>query len=240
MRVGVYIDGFNLYYGGRATFGRGTPNWKWLDLRALSTRLLTTRARWQGATIDRVVYCSAHIDTRLNQSSHVDQSIYLRALLASGSVDHVELGYYVTRLKQGALARRTQGSAFEHVDLSGNTISSGRAPIIVGVAQREEKGSDVNVAAHLLHDSLTKAIDAAIVVSNDSDLAFALRTARRYVPVGTVNPSPKPLAGALRGTPGAGVGNHWWTQLKDQDFLLCQLPDPVPERSTPLRKPIGW
>ena len=111
---------------------------------------------------------------------------------------------------------------------------------IVGVAQREEKGSDVNVAAHLLHDALASAIDAAIVISNDSDLAFALRTARLDVPVGTVNPSPNFMAGALRGTPGDGVGNHWWTQLKDQDFVLCQLPDPVPEGSVLLRKPIGW
>ena len=98
----------------------------------------------------------------------------------------------------------------------------------------------MNVAAHLLHDALASAIDAAIVISNDSDLAFALRTARLDVPVGTVNPSPNFMAGALRGTPGDGVGNHWWTQLKDQDFVLCQLPDPVPEGSVLLRKPIGW
>ena len=240
MRVGVYIDGFNLYYGGRAIFGKGTPNWKWLDLRALSDRLLSTRARWHGAAIHRVVFCSARIDAATNQSGQVDQAIYLRALEASGSIDHVELGYYVTRLKQGALARRTRGSSFEHVDLRGAVIPAGRPPTIVGVAQREEKGSDVNVAAHLLHDALTSAIDAAIVISNDSDLAFALRTARMYLPVGTVNPSPNFMAGALRGTAGDGVGNHWWTQLKDQDFVLCQLPDPVPEGSALLRKPIGW
>ena len=35
MRTIVYVDGFNLYYGAV----RGTP-YKWLDLRALFTRIL--------------------------------------------------------------------------------------------------------------------------------------------------------------------------------------------------------
>ena len=46
MKVGVYIDGFNLYYGGRALFGRSAPGWRWLDLRQLSQRLLHRREDW--------------------------------------------------------------------------------------------------------------------------------------------------------------------------------------------------
>ncbi|PWV71430.1 hypothetical protein SAMN05421630_115133 [Prauserella marina] len=34
MRVGVYVDAFNVYYGARAQCGRGTPGWRWLDLAA--------------------------------------------------------------------------------------------------------------------------------------------------------------------------------------------------------------
>ena len=37
MRVGVYVDGFNVYYGGRGLCGRGTAGWRWLDLRALAS-----------------------------------------------------------------------------------------------------------------------------------------------------------------------------------------------------------
>src|SRR5271169_6200566 len=40
MRIGVYIDGFNLYYGARGLCGRGTPGWRWIDLRALATDLV--------------------------------------------------------------------------------------------------------------------------------------------------------------------------------------------------------
>ena len=35
MRVGIYIDGYNLYYGGRGICGRGVDGWRWLDLRAM-------------------------------------------------------------------------------------------------------------------------------------------------------------------------------------------------------------
>jgi NYN domain len=240
MRVGVYIDGFNLYYGGRSHFGKGTPGWKWLDLRELSAGLVHTRSRWSNATLERIVFCTALVNTGMNPSGQVDQDIYIRALRASGSIDEVALGYYVTRLKRGALARKTRGTHFEYIDSTGRVISPGSSPRIVDVAQREEKGSDVNVAAHLLHDSLTNRIDAAIVISNDSDLAFALSTARGYVPLGTVNPSPNHLAGALRGTAGDGVGNHWWAQLKMQDFTAAQLADPIVEGNRSLRRPHGW
>lgn len=50
MRVGVYIDGFNLYYGGRGLCGKGTAGWRWLDVRALAARLVTGHSSWTGAT----------------------------------------------------------------------------------------------------------------------------------------------------------------------------------------------
>ncbi|MGP3912289.1 hypothetical protein [Nonomuraea sp. 10N515B] len=73
------------------------------------------------------------------------------------------------------------------------------ASFMVSYAYREEKGSDVNVASHLLLDLFTGVIDAAVVISNDSDLRFPIEQARQRVPVGLVNPSGNYLAGALRG-----------------------------------------
>ena len=240
MRVGVYVDGFNLYYGGRSIFGRGTQSWKWLDIRALSSKLVAARQGWAGATIERVVYCTARVDGLANPSNPLDQDVYLRALIASGSADHIEYGYYVTRVKRGALAE-SRGKSIHYLDQNGAPLSASARPVVVGVAQREEKGSDVNVAAHLLLDCLTGVVDAAIVISNDSDLAFAIQTARTKVPVGVVNPSPNYLAGALRGKPSDGVGGHWWYRLTDVDFLSSQLPDPIADgQRAPLTKPITW
>ena len=100
---------------------------------------------------------------------------------------------------------------------------------------REEKGSDVNVAAHLL-DVLTGKVDAAVLVSNDSDLGLPLMIARERGPVGVVNPSPGRLADALQGTADKGAGRHWWCQLQPSNFTQYQLPNPAAE----FTRPPGW
>jgi hypothetical protein len=242
MRVGVYIDGFNLYYGGTRIFGgRGVAGWRWLDLRALAISLLPPG--WGGATVDRVVYCTARIDAATNQSGHADQDVYLRALLAAGSVDLIEHGYYVSRVKVAPLATQDKNgrpvlatSSWPVMVKNANDAIVRDARFMVSYAYREEKGSDVNIAAHLLIDTLEGNIDAAIVISNDSDLRFPNQQARLRIPVGTVNPSQNYLAGALKGTPSEGVGRHWWRQLQAADFTGNQLPDPVGSYT----KPTGW
>lgn len=95
---------------------------------------------------------------------------------------------------------------------------------MASVARREEKGSDVNVASHLLLDALDGRIDAAVVVSNDSDLEFPVRQMRLRIPVGTVNPTKGFPAGRLNGAPGEGVGGHWWHQLTAAELTAAQLP----------------
>jgi hypothetical protein len=67
-RVGVYVDGQNLYYGARGLYGRGTPGWRWLDIRALAQRIVASQPHWPTARIARVVYCTAVIDAASNPS----------------------------------------------------------------------------------------------------------------------------------------------------------------------------
>lgn len=56
----------------------------------------------------------------------------------------------------------------------------------------EEKGTDVNIAVHLVNDAHLKKFETAIIVSNDSDLAEAIRivTQELELKVGIVNPYP--------------------------------------------------
>jgi len=241
----VYVDGFNLYYGARGLCGRGTPGWRWLDLRGLAASLIGSRLNWPAAQIDRVVYCTALIDAATNPSGYADQDVYIKALVGSGAVDHVELGYYVARVKQAPLAIRSPGPAGIPIivqanwpvmvqDAVGQPVAG--ATFMVSYANREEKGSDVNVASHLLVDVLTGRVDAAVVVSNDSDLRFPVQFARQHVPVGVVNPSRNYLAGALRGLASDGVGRHWWRQLTAADLRAFQLPDPAGGHT----RPLGW
>lgn len=243
MRVGIYIDGYNLYYGARGLCGRGTSGWRWLDLRALAADLVARRTDWRGARVARVVYCTARIDGVDNPDGQRDQGVYLNALLASGSVDFIEFGYYVSRVKYAPLAVRDRTGRpvlarstwpIQICDSSGVPVPD--ASFMVSYAYREEKGSDVNVASHLLLDVLTGVIDAAVVISNDSDLRFPVEQARQRVPVGLINPSGNYLAGALRGQAADGVGRHWWYQLTADDLMKCQLSATVGAYT----RPLGW
>lgn len=244
MRVGVYVDAYNLYYGARDQNGRGTAGWRWIDVRGLVTSVVGQQTNWAGAAIDRIVYCTARIDGATNPSGQADQDVYLKALLATGSVDHIEYGNYVSNLKYGVLAVKDPVSkkpVAAHPNWPVRIQDGTGAPIpdakfMVSYLHQEEKGSDVNVASHLLLDVLSSNVDAAVVVSNDSDLGFPVRHVRDIVPTGTINPRNTLHAGALRGVPTSGAGNHWWRRLTATDYLAHQLPNPAGSYT----KPAGW
>jgi hypothetical protein len=67
-------------------------------------------------------------------------------------------------------------------------------PSTVRVIKTEEKGSDVNLASHLLLDTFRKECAAAFVISNDSDLLEPIRIVRREfgIAVGLGCPHPRP------------------------------------------------
>jgi hypothetical protein len=245
MRVGVYVDGYNLYYGGRHQFGRGVTGWKWLSPRMLAETVVGERRNWTGARIDRVVYCTARVDQVDTPAMARDQDVYLRALLASGAVDHIEFGRYVRRPKTVPLAADSGRTELYHPSTAVPSITPLRSitdrhtslPIVLAATvSHEEKGSDVNVATHLLMDVLSGRVDAAVVISNDSDLALPVHHARQRVPVGVVNPRPTPTAGALQGQAREGAGRHWWRKLRRGDFRTSQMPGSV----SGITRPPDW
>jgi hypothetical protein len=243
VKIGVYVDAYNLYYGGRAQCGRGQPGWRWLDVRALVTDVVA-QTEWQGPAITRIVYCTARIDALTNPSGQADQDTYLLALRRSSSVDHIEFGNYVARVKHALLATsdpRTSRpvlatSQWPLMVKDADNKSIGNARFMVSYLHQEEKGSDVNVGSHLLVDVLTEEVDAVVVVSNDSDLRYPVTYARTRVPVGVINPRNTYHAGDLRGNPHDGVGNHWWRRLSSSDYTSHQLADRVADYT----KPVGW
>lgn len=250
MRIGVYVDGYNLYYGARRCCGRSTPGWRWLNVRAVVEAVVAARPDWPGASVGRVVYCTARISARTNPSAQVDQDVYLKALIASGAVDRIEYGRYVTSTKLALIATQDprgrphppviQTSAWPLMiqDASGADVPDAR--FMVSHLHTEEKGSDVNVASHLLLDVLAGNVDAAVVVSNDSDLAFPIREVRKRVPVGVINPSDQQTAGALKGRPAGGVGGHWWVKANAALYYSNQLADPLTHPAGSYTKPAKW
>ncbi|SRR5579884_2449096 len=148
----VYVDAFNLYYGSL----KGTA-YKWLNLRAFCESTFPP-PRNQIATVR---YFIARVKARPHDPDQPKrQEIYLRALRTLPNLT-IHYGHYLESVVRMRLA---------------TPPSSG--PTTVEVLKTEEKGSDVNLASHLLMDGFRGRFDVAIVISNDSDLAEPISLVR--------------------------------------------------------------
>lgn len=142
MRLNVYIDGFNLYYGCL----QGTPH-RWLDLEALCRRLFPTD------TINRIRHFTALVSSRAGGPQKPQrQQVYLRALGTLPLVS-IHLGHFLTSTVRMAVAS-----------------APAMGPRTIEVIRTEERGSDVNPATYLLLDAFRGDFKAAAVISNDSDV----------------------------------------------------------------------
>lgn len=144
MRAFVYVDGFNLYYRGL----KGTP-YKWLDLDKLSRELLGSED-----SIEHIRYFTADISPKSgDQSAPKRQECYLRALRTLPNLT-IHKGRFLPKTKCRPLV--SDPTKF------------------VEVHDTEEKGSDVNLASHLLNDCFKGRFDVALVISQDTDLCQPL------------------------------------------------------------------
>lgn len=172
MRTYVYVDGFNLYY--RAV--KNTP-YKWLNIHQLCQSLLPKNQ------IIIIKYFTALITARQDDPGKVvRQQVYLRALKTLPNCEII-YGFYLSKETYMPVAGCAPG-----------------AQQFVKVIRTEEKGSDVNLAAHLVADGFKGEYEVAVVVSNDSDLVEPVRIVRQDLglPVVVLNPNPKKPAFALK------------------------------------------
>ncbi len=88
-RVIVYIDGYNLYYGLRESYG---SKYKWLDLQALATSILRPNME-----LVAVKYFTAI--TKSKDASKQRQEIYLKALQLHNDKVEVYLGRFLSKMK---------------------------------------------------------------------------------------------------------------------------------------------
>jgi uncharacterized LabA/DUF88 family protein len=102
------------------------------------------------------------------------------------------------------------------------------------VWKTEEKGSDVNIATHLLLDGRDGLYEEAVVISGDSDLVEPIREAnRRFGPVHVRNPRDvhSDLAGAATS----------YARLDPSLLGRCQLPETVHlATGRTVTRPPGW
>jgi uncharacterized LabA/DUF88 family protein len=171
MKTNVYVDGFNLYYGAL----KNTP-FRWLDLAALCQIMLPDN------DISQIKYYTARVTSRTLKPRQAErQEIYLRALRTIPNLEII-LGHFsahrVTMYKAGSPIHNPQ---------------------YVDVIKTEEKGSDVNLATDLLDDAWLNDYEAAVLITNDSDLERPVRRVRERfnVPVVILNPNAKRPSKAL-------------------------------------------
>ena len=107
------------------------------------------------------------------------------------------------------------------------------------VLRTEEKGSDVNLASHLLHDAHRALMDCAVVVSNDSDLAEPIRLAREDLgmKMGLISPTFLP-----RRHPSRQLARHahFIKRIRGGALADSLFPDPVLGPNGPIHRPRGW
>jgi uncharacterized LabA/DUF88 family protein len=210
-RTAFLIDGFNLYHSVReASLALRGASTKWLDIRSLCTSYLHVLGG--GATLESVHYFSAlakHLEATNPQVTKRHRDL-LECLRDDGV--HIELA----RFKKKTLRCDSCGHA---------------------VVRREEKETDVAIAAKLLELLHRDAIDSAVLMSGDTDLAPAVRTAKLLFPI-------KTIAFAFP----YGRKNKELSQIADVAFQITkeqyarhQLPNPYVLRSgRAIAKPTKW
>ena len=146
---------------------KNTP-YRWLDIAKLC-RLMLPRD-----TIGQIKYFTALVNPRPTDPDQLTrQQIYLRALQTIPNLEII-YGHFLTHEIMMPLAPPRNGH--------------------VKVIKTEEKGSDVNLALHLLSDGYKNAYDVAVIVSNDSDLLLPIQFAKKELgkKIGILNPQKHP------------------------------------------------
>ena len=209
MRTNVYIDGFNLYYGSV----KGT-RYRWLDLAKFCQAMLESKNR-----INRIRYFTARVQPRPEDPQQLQrQQAYIRALQTIPNLT-VHYGHYLTNTTRMPLATPPPNG-----------------PRTVEVIKTEEKGSDVNIATHLLLDGFNGDYDMAVLVSNDSDLLEPIRVIRKRfkLGVGVINPH-QTVSWALK------KNATFYKQIDDPSLLgACQLPPKLTDARGTITKPSSW
>jgi len=207
VRTNFYVDGFNLYYGALKD-----TRLKWLDLAAFC------RQAFRGYNVNRIRYFTARVrGTPSDPRKDMRQDTYLRALQTIPNLS-IHFGHFLTSTLNMPLAS-----------------PPAHGPSKVRVLKTEEKGSDVNLASHLLLDAFDNDFEAAVIISNDSDLLGPITVVRNRfgLPVGVLNPQ-KNTSWALRNAA------TFYRPVRKWLLQAAQLPDVIATPSGFITKPNEW
>ena len=204
----AYVDGFNLYYGAV----KGTP-YKWLDISKMIQHLLPKNQ------VLKIKYFTALVNSRPQDPLQpLRQQIYLRALKTIPNLEII-LGHFLSHEVRMPLAKCAPGKQK-----------------YVSVIKTEEKGSDVNIATHLLHDGYQGTYGVAIVISNDSDLVEAIKIVQNELKKGVIVLNP------FKNTPSQELNKvaTFVKPIRQGVLAASQFPSPMQDQNGSFYKPPNW
>lgn len=213
-RVTFLIDGFNLYHSIRSAERELQTSTKWLDIKSLCSSYLhlIRQAVGENATLGKIYYFSAlavHLEAN-NPDVTVRHKIFIKCLKDTGI--EVELGRFKWKQIECPFCHRQ-------------------------IDRHEEKETDVAIALKLIELFNSNACDTAVLMSGDTDLAPAVKTAHRLYPAKQVlfafpyrrkNKELEQLA------PGSFM-------IGKKQYAHYQFTDPlILSDGTSISKPTGW
>lgn len=170
--------------------------------------------------IDLVRFFTARVSARPHDPTQPQrQETYLRALASVPGVA-LHFGHFLTHEVTMPDAQAWRGGVFQPVR----------------VVKTEEKGSDVNLAAHLLIDAFDDLFDVAFIVSNDSDLKEPIRLVKQRFgkAIGILGPKTTRISGALRPL------TDFIRTFGPNALAASQFPAQMHDANGAFHKPAGW
>ncbi len=229
MRACVYVDGFNLFYGSL----KG-GKYKWLDIDKL------VKNYFPSYSIEKIKYFSAPTKARKNDlNKPVRQQMYFRALRTNpnteiilGSFLENEVCFFVPSKTKNGTQQKAKVSVLKN-EMSLPLVD----PNYLIVKKTEEKGSDVNLGAHLVMDAYEKRFDVAIVVSNDSDLVEPIRIVNNMnnLRVRLLNPYPTTQEKLKKVTANTGI-----KYIRQSVLQISQFPENMKDIVGCFHIPQNW
>lgn len=229
LRTRVYVDGYNLYYGCLKN-----THFKWLDLLPLFEQHILPSSVLPGRPSTLlplgIKFFTAKILEKAASApdSVSSQARYHTALrkMHNGRIDVVE-GYYSLIESKAKIVDAESPEKWP------------RDCKEILVWKLEEKQSDVNLALQAYHDAITGEVDQVVIVTNDTDIAPALKLIRTHtkVIIGLVIPT----CTQVRIPNTALVEQAHWVRshITENELAVSQLPRVIPGRK-PTLKPESW
>ncbi|WP_372830500.1 NYN domain-containing protein [Pontibacterium sp.] len=224
MRTTVYIDGYNLFYGCLKHSG-----YKWLDLHKLFSLLLNDQN--PALQLHKINFFTAEIKTKFatrGTAAANAQDNYHRALTTLYP-DHIEI------IKGRYADSKAHLPVYQKPPNKRETTA---------VWKLEEKETDVNIALTMYRNAVQGATDCVVLVTNDSDLAPALKAIKADCPgvqIGVISPirsqdnTERPPSGSLE-----KMADWCRTVIRSNELEVSLLPRQIPTRRKPIKRPDYW